>query len=238
MNIPAGFLTTKEALKYIPVHNVTLRKWAQEGKIETRRAPGRYTRRFYNVRKFLLEKEEIQEEENAPSKPPQKSYCYCRVSSNGQRDDLKRQVAFMQERYPEHIIIQEVGSGLNFKRRGLQRIIDAAIQGGVKEVVVAYKDRLCRFGFDLIEHLIQEHSGGTIVVLQQTNRNQQEELVSDLLSIITVFSARVNGLRKYNKQIREDPTVGANKNKKTEVLPNQQTKENTKGMDGELQVVL
>jgi len=207
MNVPEGFLPTREALKYIPVCNDTLRKWAKAGKIEYRRAPGRYTRHFYNIRKFLLEADGLEEVEEEPNNPQQKSYCYCRVSTNGQYPDLKRQVAFMQENYPNHTIIKEVGSGLNFRRKGLQQLIDAAIQGEVKEVVVAYKDRLCRFGYELIEHIIEHYSGGKIVVLRQSNKSQQEELVTDLLSIITVFSARVNGLRKYKRQIKEDQGV-------------------------------
>jgi len=204
MDVPEGFIPAREALKYLKVSHPTLRKWSDTGQIETFRAPGsNKSRRFYNVRSFLEGQGAIPKIEKAPEKQ-RLSYCYCRVSTNGQRDDLKRQVEFMQETYPDHTIIKDIGSGLNFKRKGLKFLIDEAIEGRIEEIVVAYKDRLCRFGFELIEHIIQTHSKGEIVVLRQLKTSSQEELVSDLLAIIQVFSARVNGLRKYKRQISED----------------------------------
>ena len=90
MSIPEGFLTTKQALKYIPVHIDTLRKWGDTGKIDIFRAPSGQARRFYNVKKFI-------EGEKPKEEKPRKKYCYCRVSSNGQKDDLCRQVRFMEQ---------------------------------------------------------------------------------------------------------------------------------------------
>ena len=76
--------------------------------------------------------------------------CYCRVSSVGQRDDLQRQIEYMKELYPSYEIMYDIGSGLNFKRKNLKKIINLAIANQIDEIVIAYKDRLCRFGYDLI----------------------------------------------------------------------------------------
>jgi predicted site-specific integrase-resolvase len=105
---------------------------------------------------------------------------------------------------PNHEIISEVGSGLNMKRKKLQIIIDEAIQGKINEVVVAHKDRLARFGFELIENIIVNYSHGKVTVLNKAILSPEQEITQDLLSIINVFSARVNGLRKYKKQIKDE----------------------------------
>jgi hypothetical protein len=103
------------------------------------------------------------------------------------------------------IIIKDIGSGLNFKRKGFNSILDFAIKGDIQEVVVTHKDRLCRFGFELIERIITEYSNGKIVVLNQEKTSPEKELVDDLISIVTVFSSRLYGLRSHSikKQIKE-----------------------------------
>lgn len=103
----------------------------------------------------------------------------------------------MKEKYPEHEIITDVASGLNFNRVGLNKIIKLALNKELDEVVVAYKDRLARFGFELIEMVIKESSDARIIVLCNKDDSPQEELTKDLVSIINVFSAKLNGMRKY-----------------------------------------
>ena len=83
------------------------------------------------------------------------------------------------------------------------------MQGDKFELVVAHKDRLARFGFDLIEYLVK-YNGGTIVVLKQVVHSPEQELVQDILNIFTVFSARVNGLRRYRREIKEDQALPNN----------------------------
>lgn len=87
-------------------------------------------------------------------------------------------------------------------RKKLQKIIDLAIEGKINEVVVAHRDRLSRFGFELIENLINKYSNGKIIVMNETKLSPEEEITKDLLSIINVFSARVNGLRKYKYKLK------------------------------------
>ncbi len=92
---------------------------------------------------------------------------YVRVSSNNQKDDMERQENLLKEKYPETMIIKDIGSGINLNKKGLRKIIDLAISGKVKKLVVAYKDRLSRFGFELIEDLIKEYSYGEIIILNK-----------------------------------------------------------------------
>ena len=113
----------------------------------------------------------------------------------------------MRSRYPDAEIVSDVGSGLNFKkRRGLLSILERVHQGDKLTVVVTYRDRLARFGTELIETLL-ERNGGELVVLNQRDLSPEEELTADLISILTVFGARVNGLRRFREEIKEDTTL-------------------------------
>jgi len=138
-------------------------------------------------------------------KPIRKNICYCRVSSNKQKDDLKRQIDFMQNQYPYHEIITDIASGLNYNRPGLQKIIKYAINGDINEVVIAYKDRLARFGYELIEWIIKENSNGKITII---NNNEETtpmvEISKDIITIMNVYVAKINGLRKYRNQMKEE----------------------------------
>jgi predicted site-specific integrase-resolvase len=182
----------KEASKILGVHWQTLRNWDTSGRIETIRTPG--GKRLYNVNKYL-EDNNMNKEINLIKK----KICYCRVSTLGQKSDLIHQVELMREKYPEYEIIQDIASGLNFNRPGLNKIIKMALNKEVSELVVMYKDRLARFGFELIETIIRESSGGKIIIVNNNDDSPEEELTKDLVSIINVFSAKLNGLRKYKK---------------------------------------
>ena len=183
------YVVSREASKILGVHPNTLRKWAKNGKIEyIKSASGQ---RRYNVNKYLGAAINAQQ------------ICYCRVSSYKQKDDLKRQVDFMSQKYPNARIIKDIASGLSFKRKGLLSILEFACAGDKLEVIVAYKDRLSRFGFDLIKFII-ERSGGRIMVLNRTELSPESELVGDLLTILHVFSCRMHGLRSYKNKIAKD----------------------------------
>ena len=97
-------------------------------------------------------------------------------------------------------MIEDIGSGVNLNKRGLRKIIRLAISGRVNELVVAYKDRLARFGYELIEDLIKEYSNGKIIIINaKDDREPEEELAYDVLQVMNVFVAKMNGLRKYKK---------------------------------------
>ena len=110
----------------------------------------------------------------------------------------KRQRSQMVKRYPNHILIEDIGSGLNLNKRGIKKIIKLAISGKVNELVVAYRDRLTRFGYELIEELIEEYSNGKIIVMNEEEKMEpEEELVKDVMALMNVYVAKMNGLRKY-----------------------------------------
>jgi len=184
----AGYLGGKQASEALGVHQRTLYTWEQKGYIETVRTNG--GKRLYNVQKYLSTR--------GGTKEAKVKICYVRVSSRGQKDDLDRQVAYMSKKYPKHILIKDIGSGLNMNRKGLLKIIDYAINGDLKELVIAHKDRLARFGYPLIEHMITKYSGGKIVVVdREKEKSPDEELVEDVLQVMNVFVAKINGRRKY-----------------------------------------
>jgi predicted site-specific integrase-resolvase len=187
-----GYVPLREAVKRLGLHKNTLRKYADNGIIPSIRNPA--GQRMYDVEAYL------------GASIGNALICYCRVSSTKQRDDLTRQVAYMQSVYPQAEIIKDIGSGLNFKRKGLRSLLDRLLKGDKLTIVVACKDRLCRFGFELIQYLV-EQNGGQIVVLDKTVYCPSSELRQDLLSIIHVFSCRMHGLRKYGKKIKEDPDL-------------------------------
>lgn len=199
MELPK-FVSGKEASKILGVHERTLYLWDKAKKIETIRTPG--NKRLYNINKYIndhipIEKNNINIDELEHLNEKIK-IIYVRVSSLSQKDDLLRQKEYMTNKFPNHTLIEDIGSGLNFNRKGLRKIIKLAISGQIEELVVAYKDRLTRFGFELIEDLIKEYSNGRILVLNQNKKIEpEEELIKDMLQIMNIFVAKINGLRKY-----------------------------------------
>ena len=110
----------------------------------------------------------------------------------------------MRSVYPDAEVVTDVGSGLNFKRRGLFSLLDRLHRGEKLTIVVAYRDRLARFGTEIISLLI-EQNGGQLVVLNQIVHSPQEELAEDLHAILNEFSARLQGARRHSNQIKADP---------------------------------
>lgn len=189
------YVSGKKAMEILGVSAPTLHRYDKLGKIDTFRTPG--NKRMYNVNKFLnLVKPE---QKDKPVEPKMK-ICYCRVSTSEQRENLDKQIKYMEEKYPDYEIISDIGSGLNFKRDGLRKIIKLAIENKVDKVVVVYKDRLCRFGFDLIQHILEEYSSAQILIDNVEELSPQEELVKDILYIMNIFTAKINGMRKYGNK--------------------------------------
>ena len=133
---------------------------------------------------------------------------YCRVSSNKQKDDLKRQVenvsTYMYAKGYSFEMITDIGSGINYNKKGLNQLIDMITNGEVEKIVVLYKDRLLRFGFEIIENLCDKY-GTTIEIIDNTERTEEQELVEDMIQIVTVFSCKLQGKRanKAKKMIKE-----------------------------------
>ncbi len=191
----------KQAAEILGVHQRTLYLWEKKGLIETVRTPG--NKRLYNVNKFLEDnkcKENICNNLDDLDKETKLNIAYIRVSSQTQKNDLERQKQLMVHKFPNHIIIEDIGSGLNLNKRGIRKIIHLAIEGKINELVVAHRDRLTRFGFELIEEIINKYSKGKIVILSEPDKLEpEEEIVKDIMSIMNVYVAKINGLRKYKK---------------------------------------
>ncbi len=133
---------------------------------------------------------------------------YCRVSSHKQKDDLERQIenvrAYMYAKGYQFEIISDIGSGINYNKKGLNQLIDMVTNSEVDKIVVLYKDRLIRFGYELIENICEKY-GTTIEVIDNTEKTEEQELVEDLIQIVTVFSCRLQGKKanKAKKMIKE-----------------------------------
>ncbi len=192
------YITSKNACEHFGIHANTLRKWADEGKIAHIRSPS--GQRLYDV-------SSVGKKINTRTK-----ICYARVSSASQKEDLERQVLFLKQKYPDYEVVTDVGSGLNFKRKGFRRVLESVLSNSVSEIVVAHRDRLCRFGFELVQWICDK-SDTKLVVLEQTSLSPTEELTKDLLSIIHVFSCRLYGLRKYSSSIKKDKDLPDSKPK-------------------------
>ncbi|MFU8849820.1 IS607 family transposase [Micromonospora sp. SL1-18] len=176
----------------------TVRRWEAEGRIVARRLPS--GQRYFDdsdVRRVL---------QPGFDADRRRVVVYCRVSSPGQKGDLASQVAAMQQFCLARGLavdewVSEIGGGMNLRRKKLLALMDAIDRGEVATLVVAHKDRLARFGFDLLEHLAAR-GGCEIVVANQEALSPQRELAEDLLAIVGSFSCRLYGLRHYEKEFK------------------------------------
>jgi predicted site-specific integrase-resolvase len=203
------FMGSKEAVKILGIHPNTLYNWEKKGIIEVIRSTST-GKRFYNVDKYLknqglvctsVEKEIKCSTIEELEKKKRIKICYARVSSINQKNDLERQKEELKSKYPEHELIEDIGSGINLTKKGIQKIIELGIEGKIEELVVAHKDRLARFGYELIEHIIKKYSNGKIIIMnEKKDIEPEEEMVKDVLQIMNVFVAKMNGRRKYGNK--------------------------------------
>lgn len=178
-----------------------LRSWESKGLISALRFPG-------GKRSYSVEQVELLLHVPAGKEPEKKSYIYARVSSAKQKGDLARQVGRLVSAYPSHMVIQDIGSGVNFKRRGLRTLLDRVHEGLVREIVVLHKDRLSRFASDLLDWIFQKAGVKLVVHCADEDLAGSSELAEDLLAITTVFVASHNGKRSAQNR----KTAGQTKN--------------------------
>jgi excisionase family DNA binding protein len=207
--------TPKELAKLFGVTTQTLQDWERNGKIKAVRTEGGHRRYIYAGATTHCGDDE-----------PKKKYIYARVSSLKQHEDLQRQTVALQTIYPNFEVIQDIGSGINFKRRGLITLLDQVIGGNVSHVVVAHRDRLTRFGFELFQYLFSRFNVSIEVLSDDDVQEPITELAKDLLSIVTVFTARYYGSRSY-KTLQKD-----------KILPKQSAKRPPKPMRGRIKILL
>lgn len=187
-----------EFAKLLGVAVITLQRWDREGRLKALRTPS--NRRLYTD-------EHLRQARGLPPKAQRLTIAYARVSSQAQKPDLDNQMRVLEDfcaanGWAVDQWVKEVGGGLNFKRPKFLKLIDLVMLGRAGRVVVAHKDRLARFGYDLLEHLCKVN-GCDLVVMNQESLSPEQEMVQDMLAIVHCFSARLYGLRNYRKALKE-----------------------------------
>ncbi|CAM9311731.1 unnamed protein product, partial [Hapterophycus canaliculatus] len=140
---------------------------------------------------------------------------YARVSSAKQKEDLRRQEQFIKDSCPGISILSDTGPGLDFQRKSFKKLLRHIMQGQVDRVLVAYKDRLCRFAFEIIQFVCDENNTELVVFNQNENSSPETELMEDLMAVVHVFSSRLYGKRSNGK--RERDTAGSSQHGETQV---------------------
>ena len=195
------YYSSNAVTKLLGVTAQTLRNWDKEGKLKPA-----YTKS--NGYRYYSEDSILSYTQERKTKKDLHVIGYARVSSKNESDDLERQVdnlrTYIESKYSSYEIITDIGSGIDYKKPGLKKLIDMVNKKQVDIIVVLYKDRLLRFGFELVEYF-SKINNVSIEVLDRVNKTQDEELVEDLIQIITVFSSRLQGKRKAKtKEILEE----------------------------------
>lgn len=196
-------LKPKDVSNILNVTVNTLQKWDREGKLKAKRNIAS-DRRYYTrdqIDEFLGNKDRISSD----------IVIYSRVSSNGQKEDLNNQIEFLKEYanvkgYIVNEIITDIGSGLNYNRPKWNELLDKIVEKRISRVIVSYKDRFIRFGFEWFERFCKKF-GCEIEVVNNEKTSPEQEMVEDLISIIHCFSCRVYGLRKYKKVVESDKDI-------------------------------
>jgi putative resolvase len=176
----------------------TLQKWDREGRLKAHRSP-QSNRRFYTHDQYL-------EYMGLKAREAGKTIVYARVSTAAQKPDLANQMAALTAYCESRQIkvdawMQDIGSGLNYQRKQFGRLMEQVELGQVRRIIIAHRDRLVRFGYDYFEAVCQRHNTELIVVNGDT-MSPEQELVQDLQTIVSVFGARLHGLRSYKQVLK------------------------------------
>lgn len=186
------YYSSKKVTEILGVTAQTLRNWDKEGKLKPSYVKSNGYR-YYSEDSILSYTQERKTKKNL------NVIGYARVSSKKQSDDLERQVnnlkTYLDSKYTDYEIITDIGSGIDYTKPGLKKLIEKINRKEVDLIVVLYKDRLLRFGFELVEYFA-ELNNVKIEILDKIDKNQDQELVEDLVQIITVFSCKIQGKRK------------------------------------------
>ncbi len=177
------YVSSTQAQKVYKVAEQTLRDWANTGKVE-------FIRTANGHRRYKIE----------VVKEVRKKIIYARVSSKKQENDLANQVKYLQKKYPDYEVVKDIGSGINYKRKGFRRILEQLFKGDIEEVVVTTADRFSRFGSDLFDWIFEQFRAKLTILNSRKFKSNSEELSEDLMAIITVFTSRYYGRRKNSNK--------------------------------------
>ena len=190
----------KQAANQLGVSVSTLRRWDETGVLVAQRTPKGHRR--YDLSKINpnLTRNKVEQQ--------RKTIAYARVSSHEQKPDLQRQIErlklYCSSQGWSFEVISDLGSGMNYHKKGLKRLLDDILDNKIDRLVLTHKDRLLRFGAELVFALCEARQVEVVIINQGENLSFEEELAQDVLEIITVFSARLYGSRsKKNKKLIE-----------------------------------
>lgn len=199
-----NLLSIGKASKLLGVTIQTLRNWDKQGLLK----PDELTKG--GERRYKLETLKNINKNIKFNSDNLKTIAYARVSSHDQKDDLIRQVQILEmycsKQGFNYEVIQDLGSGMNYYKKGLTKLLNLILEGEVKRLVLTHKDRLLRFGAELVFSICEAKDVEVIIINKgDENPKFEEELAKDVLEIITVFSARLYGARsKKNKKLLDD----------------------------------
>jgi predicted site-specific integrase-resolvase len=190
MKKTAHYWSIGKVAHYLGLSVVTLRRWEKEGKLSSN------SRTFGNHRRYDAIR-------------IQRLFCrdkltsivgYARVSSHDQKNDLERQAETLKTVYPNATLIKDLGSGLNFNKKGLKTLLSMILNQEIDTLVLTHKDRLLRFGSELIFKLCKHFDIRVVILNQQNTQNFEETLSQDVIELMTVFCARLYGSRSYKNK--------------------------------------
>ena len=193
-------LTIDELSIKLGVSKDTLRRWEREGKITSTRTPGGHRR--YDISAIAPDK--------ANQGVQKYTVAYSRVSTYGQKQDLERQKQMLElycsSKGYNFQSIEDIGSGMNYNKAGLKKLLELINERKIDRIVVTHRDRLLRFGFELVNHIcLMNNVSIEIINIDEEKTDDNKEFVNDVLEIITVFSAKLYGKRSHkNKKVLEE----------------------------------
>ncbi|RUT02228.1 hypothetical protein DSM106972_063030 [Dulcicalothrix desertica PCC 7102] len=199
-NSSGAIVSIGDAASELGISVKTLRRWADSGKIRSERSPTGQRRFYLSDIKRITPRDLKQLDSRV-------TINYARVSSNDQKQDLVRQVqaleSFSASNGWQFETIQDLGSGLNYQKKGLQKLLKRILSGEIGRLVITHKDRLLRFGAELVFAMCEEYEVEVVIINKSSEEvTFEQELVSDMIELVTVFSARLYGARsKKNKQM-------------------------------------
>ena len=197
-------VTIGQAAKILGVSVMTLRRWDEAGRLVSIRTEGGHRR--YDISKIKPETVHRFEFSDA-----RKTIAYARVSSHDQKDDLERQKQvlelFCSKNGWQFEMITDLGSGMNYYKKGLTKLLDAILDDRVGRLVLTHKDRLLRLGAELVFSICEAKGVEVVIINKGDDASFEADLAADVLEIITVFSARLYGARsRKNKKLLENIT--------------------------------
>jgi predicted site-specific integrase-resolvase len=208
------YISIGKAAKMLGVSIPTLRRWDSEDKLSPERTPSGHRRYLASdVATF----NPLGINNGALSRP---TIAYARVSSHDQKSDLDRQIKVLEMYCAsmgyKYEVISDLGSGMNYKKKGLTDLLDRIVSDQVGRLILTHKDRLLRFGAELVFAVCEAKNVEVVIINQGDERSFEEELASDVLEIVTVFSARMYGARSHkNKKLIEGVTKAVSDAKNT-----------------------